>query len=338
MRDWFFVAAVAAVGCAGGIGDDGSGGQGVGGSGALGGAGGGPPACVDASACASLSDFCHSGECQATGCVAVPSHELGACDDGDPCTAATVCHSGTCGGGDLVDCAPLDDDCHVGLCDPVLGCLATLAMLAHEGVACDDGLACSTGETCQSGACVGTAVTLCANADGCCPAGCTAATDDDCSCGLNLALVATPTISNGGMAPPYLPTEMNNGIGEDACQWTWVADNGVANGAWMQLAWADPVTIGSLYIETANGPNPGPPCNPLPGQNIRSGTVQWWDGAQWITSTSFADEVDDVQLDLPAPVTTTRIRVYDLTAHPGNGNSRIYEWHVYGGTGCAPPP
>ena len=50
---------------------------------------------------------------------------------------------------------------------------------------CDDGLACTRDEVQDLGTCAATctftAISACTSGDGCCPAGCTAATDDDCS-------------------------------------------------------------------------------------------------------------------------------------------------------------
>ena len=49
---------------------------------------------------------------------------------------------------------------------------------------CDDGDACNGAETCVGGVCQNGTPPPCQNGDGCCPAGCTSANDDDCtSCG-----------------------------------------------------------------------------------------------------------------------------------------------------------
>ena len=110
------------------------------------------------------------------------------------------------------------------------------------------------------------------------------------------------------------------------------------SGAFYEYDWAQPVTIGSFYVETVNGLNPGPPCGNPAGRNLASGTVQYWNGASWVTSMTWSNEHADLKINLPAPVTTTKLRLFDVTTDPGNGNSLIYEWHVYGGTNCMPPP
>ncbi len=66
---------------------------------------------------------------------------------------------------------------------------SAIAIAAEEAgacqTACDDGLACTTDVlknpgTCKA-SCAYPAIVACKNGDGCCPGGCTAATDDDCS-------------------------------------------------------------------------------------------------------------------------------------------------------------
>jgi hypothetical protein len=131
---------------------------------------------------------------------------------------------------------------------------------------------------------------------------------------------------------------MNDGLGKQACQYAFLLNSAQPTGAWMQLAWPAPVTIGSLYIETDSAQTTASPCFNPPGRNVRSGTVEWWDGASWVTATSFANQTGDVKLDLPAPVTTTMLRVFNVTASAGSSNSVIYEWHVYPSAGCSPPP
>jgi len=227
------------------------------------------------------------------------------------CTINTTCTNGVCGGGQP----------------------------ANQGGACDDGKACTNNDKCNNGTCSGSTIVACANNDGCCPQGCTQANDNDCNCNTNLALTATPSMSPGGGSPPsYGPEQMNNQVGKAVCNWAWISNNTVPNGQWFEYDWAQPVTIGSIYVETENGLGGQPPCNSPAGRNLASGTIQYWNGASWVTSTTWSGQHADLKIDLPAPVTTTKIRLFDVTTDPGNGNSAIYEWHVYGGTGCMPPP
>lgn len=320
----------------------------------------GPP--VD---CSVFNGTCAVGTCDPqVGCVAKPQNDGTPCDDGLFCTVNDVCANGKCTGAPNV-CAPPGNPCLVGACSEaqktcttapaangtpcasnstcVTGSTCTNGVCgggvpANQGGVCDDSKACTTNDKCSNGVCAGTAIVACANNDGCCPAGCSSVNDNDCTCNINLALTASGSMSSGGSPPSYGPEELNNQVGKNVCNWAWVNNNTAPSGAYFQYDWPAPVTIGSFYVETDNGLNPGPPCNSPAGRNLASGTVQWWNGASWVTSTTWSGQHGDLKIDLPAPVTTTKLRLYDVTTDPGNGNSLIYEWHVYQGSGCMPPP
>ena len=360
-------------------------------------------------------DACHVGSCNETSdaCDIVPGNDGSACVDSDPCTLTAFCSNGACVGGQQVDCSFLDDECGVGVCDPMLGCVKTgvadgtpcndfqfctindtcqggvcggdpntcaapgdvcligscneandscVAVPGPNGIACNDNNACTTAETCtnglcgggqptnqggacddqnactsgdscSNGVCAGAAVVACIDGDGCCPAGCDDAVDDDCTCNVDLALTATASISSGGNSPPYVPSTMNDGVGEPLCEFAWVSNGQAPSGAWAQLAWNQPVTIGSFYVQTDHATNPI--CG-TSGRNIASATVQYWNGNAWVDATTFSGKVDDVQIDFFPAITTTKLRMFDMTTSPGNGNSTIFEWYVYQGHACAP--
>ena len=82
-----------------------------------------------------------------------PISEGEACDDGDICTADTVCTEGACVG-EALQCEDRNS-CTVNLCDPVLGCVFEPVA---NGVACDDASACTTDDVCNEGTCVGAPV------------------------------------------------------------------------------------------------------------------------------------------------------------------------------------
>jgi hypothetical protein len=133
---------------------------------------------------------------------------------------------------------------------------------------------------------------------------------------------------------------MNNGLPPNCSNFAWVTDSTTVistSPAWIQLTWPSAVTIGSFYIVTENGLSPTICPTPL-GRNIASGTVQTWNGAIWVTAGSFSGQNANVQFNLPSQVTTTQIRVTNMTTDPGNGNSIIYQWHVYSAQSCMPPP
>ena len=87
----------------------------------------------------------------ATGCTHTVSSAP--CDDGDACTVADSCSSGTCAGTTRV----CDDQntCTDDACVSASGCVFT----ANAVTACDDGNPCTTGDACAAGACSGAAVT-----------------------------------------------------------------------------------------------------------------------------------------------------------------------------------
>ncbi|MEZ4294513.1 MAG: hypothetical protein R3B70_06025 [Polyangiaceae bacterium] len=84
--------------------------------------GGAPMPCAPPGGC--FVGFCDEATDK---CTSMPGNNGAACDDGSPCTAATTCTNGVCGGG-----TP-----------------------ANDGAACDDGTSCTSGETCNAGLCAG---------------------------------------------------------------------------------------------------------------------------------------------------------------------------------------
>lgn len=105
--------------------------------------------------CSALDDVCHIGVCNSLSgaCQAQPANLGGPCDDGDACTTGDLCElSGQCAGSN-VDCTGLDDNCNVGVCNPIDGQCA--AQPLPDGQACDDGDACTTNDTCFAGVCTG---------------------------------------------------------------------------------------------------------------------------------------------------------------------------------------
>jgi hypothetical protein len=128
---------------------------------------------------------------------------------------------------------------------------------------------------------------------------------------------------------------MNNGQASSCGTFTWVTNSATA---YIQLTWPTAVTIGSFYIETENSAGTSP-CSENSGRNLSSGTVQVWNGMSWVNVGGFSGQVGtSVQFNMPSQVSTTQLRLYGITASPGNGNIIIFQWHVYSGMNCAPPP
>jgi hypothetical protein len=147
---------------------------------------------------------------------------------------------------------------------------------------------------------------------------------------------AKAIISSGGSQQGYAPTELNNGITEasDCKRFSWIDNASSPQGAFFELDWPSAVSIGALHVETA--PAGGDSCN-LPGRNLSSATIQYWNGTSWVTATSFSGQTDDIDITLPSPVTTSKLRLFDVTTTPpGNGNSLIYELYVFPSANCGP--
>ncbi len=91
------------------------------------------------------------------------------CNDGDACTLTDICVTGTCTGGNHVQCTALDQ-CHVaGSCDPATGVCSNPAKA--DGSPCSDGDACTQVDTCQAGACSAGTPVVCTPVDVCHEAG-----------------------------------------------------------------------------------------------------------------------------------------------------------------------
>ncbi len=169
LRRWPFVSAawlVALVGCATGSakstsgGDDGgvAGGRDAGDDGGVD-AGHFGPCGVDCSQMKTPQctvSVCNTG--QALGalntCVAVPSADGIACDDGQFCTTSDVCMSGTCVGGAQNDCGMVPAPCTSVVCtESTKSCAVTTV---GDGTACTPTDLCQSNGVCQTGACTGT--------------------------------------------------------------------------------------------------------------------------------------------------------------------------------------
>ncbi len=130
-------------------------------------------ACVTGSikACTAL-DQCHeAGVCDPlSGACSAPEKPSGtACDDGNACTLADTCQSGSCVAATTKTCAPLDQ-CHdAGVCSPQTGACSNPAK--PNGASCSDGNACTQSDSCVSGACSGGSPVACTAPDACHMAG-----------------------------------------------------------------------------------------------------------------------------------------------------------------------
>jgi hypothetical protein len=283
--------------------------------------------------CSYLDDACNKGTCLGDICGPVPVPDGNPCEDGSLCTSGDTCKSGACVAGAGLACAA-PGQCMTATCDPSTG--HCVSKPVPDGGGCYDGNNCTTGDICTGGACSGRPVG-CVNGDGCCPVNCSPTADSDCSGCTNIALKAVASSSGGGSGT-IGPQNMNDGVGKSSCAFTWVFDDVQPSGAWIEFSWTDAVTIGSMYVETEPASGQPPVCSTVATRNLASGRVQYLSGGAWYDIASFTGFVNDVQVNLTNPVTTTAIRIFDMTATSPGYNSVIYEWHVYPQLGCKPPP
>jgi cysteine-rich repeat protein len=133
---------------------------------------------------------------QPSACAPTPG---AACDDGVFCNGVDVCSSGACthagdpctGGSECANsCNELANSCADAAGTPCSGDGSICTDDVCDGAgfcgvanssSCDDGDACTAEDSCGAGTCSpGVAISACASGDGCCPAGCGEAEDDDC--------------------------------------------------------------------------------------------------------------------------------------------------------------
>jgi hypothetical protein len=121
--------------------------------------------------CSGEDDQCNDGVCDegSDACVKQPVTNGTTCDDGQFCTDADICSSGTCTGGTATDCSAYTDQCNAGMCDE--GSDNCYAAPVSNGTTCDDSDPCTVTDECGSGSCGGS------------PKDCSAL-DDQCNVGV----------------------------------------------------------------------------------------------------------------------------------------------------------
>ena len=123
-----------------------------------------PEVCATDQDCASMPGTgpCTVAKCKPSTnkCVLADAPDGKGCDDGDACSTETVCSSGVCGGGAVVDCDD-GDVCTDDACDPLMGC----AYVPNEAP-CTDGDPCTVGDACANGECIGSE-NVCDDGDPC---------------------------------------------------------------------------------------------------------------------------------------------------------------------------
>ena len=150
----------------------------------------------------------------------------------------------------------------------------------------------------------------------------------------DLQTSATGTSSGGGETVfGFGPELANDGVlgPPDSCDGHWIGAGSAANGEWYELTWPAAVDICQIFVDTK--PQPAE-CVFNPNRILSDATIQWWDGAAWVTEATVAAQTDDWEYVFTGCVTTTRLRLFDVFTDPAQGfqesNPVLYELKVYG--------
>jgi hypothetical protein len=169
-----------------------------------------------------------------------------------------------------------------------------------------------------------------------CEPGICAPSWNNCAFDDNLALLAVPSATLGGIGG-YGPESLNDGKAEgQTCNFTWVDNNvGENSGAYFELDWKEPIAFQSVLIDTINASGEmGCDDGLLSGRNLLAGELQYWNGAAWITAKTWDNALGDFVISLPSPIKTTKLRLFNVRTSPGNGNSVVFELYVAKGPAC----
>jgi hypothetical protein len=149
------------------------------------------------------------------------------CDDGLPCSTdrmigtpeactARCSHEPTTTCADKDGCCPVgcstltDSDCQAvcgnGIPEPGEVCDGNCPTGCNDGLACTRDAVVGSAATCNA-VCTHEPITACSHGDGCCPAGCSVATDNDCSASCGNGVVEGNETCDGNC-----PTSCNDGI------------------------------------------------------------------------------------------------------------------------------
>jgi cysteine-rich repeat protein len=217
-----------------------------------------PTSCDDGDAC--TTDALNGSACQATcvhGAITAFVNGDGCCPPGGNSTNDSDC-SVSCGNG-IVEAG---ETCDTGI---------TAGMPGACPMSCDDGQACTTDSLNMAGTCMATCtntpITMPINGDGCCPAGATPATDNDCSalCGngvVNAGETCDTGIATG--APGACPTSCDDA---NACTTDTLLSGGTCSAACSHTAITVPVTGDGCCPPGANSLTDGD-CAPVCGNGI----------------------------------------------------------------------
>jgi hypothetical protein len=209
--------------------------------------------------------------------------------------ASRTCGSGVCNGACAGSWGDCDNNKQASGCETPLGTQSNCGTCGH---------ACAGGQTCQSGVC-----------------------QSSCS-NTNVAPQASVSISGGGDTAPYVPARANDNVLEtqNCTDWAWISADTSPSGAWIEYNWGSAVQLSSMHMDTESS-NVSSSCGNIK-RTLGAATIQYWNGS-WVTLGQVAGQSDDWDYSF-GPVTTTRLRLYDLYATNGSYNPVVFEWQVFG--------
>ena len=162
-----------------------------------------------------------------------------------------------------------------------------------------------------------------------CELGCLdGACNASCGSGPNVAVSARPSKTHGGV-PPWGADKLNDGVRE-LCEGAWVYSTGPGDEAWFMLEWRTAQTLFGFWVDTNRTDAPGM-C--YDGCVLAGGTIQWWNGTDWVTDGTVTGQRNDWSYTFTAPITTTKLRLFGVFASADTSYQRtnplIFEWEVY---------
>jgi hypothetical protein len=216
---------------------------------------------------------------------------------GNACAATSYCASGQC-------CPTGQEYCGTGCINP----------LNNRNNCGGCNIMCSSSQTCTSGQCT-----------------------TACPATHNYALTATASASSGGGLGGGTVGVINDNLLEASpgnCNGAWyLLTKNVATPQWLELTWASSVTLMHMHIDTSNSSGNPPDICGLNTATLTGAQIQWWDSGNsaWVTDGTVSNQNQSWDYTFTAPVTTTMVRLYAVTAvNPACCNPFIWEWQVFG--------
>lgn len=161
-----------------------------------------------------------------------------------------------------------------------------------------------------------------------CATGCAG---DSCICsqGANVAPTAIASLNSGSTSATYGPVRMNDGEMEDSCGFAWFHDRDPQVGS-IELEWSTPQVLWGIHLDTVSSTDA--PCAFTSNRTLASGSIEWWDGTDWVVDGVETGHINDWTYEFSAPIQTTKIRIHEALGVPQE-NPVVFEWQAFS---CSP--